>query len=129
MCEKNYKNSNQTQTQELTLKALVHRQPLLRVRFIVIFFFCNFRLANMRLFKGRRHSDQGVYRCPTDDTNSLVLPSNLPIPELSKMPPRVCTSGYQTVTAVPALVLEDKETKGGNIVNLFKLVLITGLII
>lgn len=73
----------------------------------------------MRLFKGRRHSDQGVYRCPTDDANSLVLPSNLPISEISKMPPRVCSSGYQTVTAVPALVLEDKESKGGNIVILF----------
>lgn len=72
----------------------------------------------MRLFKGRRHSDQGIYRVPEDkdyeDTKIGTLSNNIPNPELSITPPRVCSNGYQTVTAVPALVLEDnsKETKG-----------------
>lgn len=71
----------------------------------------------MRLFKGRRQSDSAVYGASIDKSSEDIACGTLNVPSSefpSRMPPRVCTNEFQTVTAVPALVLEDtsKEVKG-----------------
>ncbi|GLV43201.1 arc [Carabus blaptoides fortunei] len=71
----------------------------------------------MRLFKGRRQSDSAVYRASIDKSSEDIacgIPSGPSTEFPSRMSPRVCTNEFQTVTAMPAMVLEDntKEVKG-----------------